>query len=249
MIEPPLAVPGQQVIGEPRRLRHELAWTIALPDGRRAVIAQLAPELAAEPTLRRRFVADMERLAALPASRLAPTLAIGPLPDPRAAEAAPPWRVRLDPPGTTLEALLQRAPLPLDEAIEVGVRLAEAVQTFHVAGAVLRDLDPRSIVIGSDGLYWFTDVGHARLAILSSRTASSLLLESSPYAAPEALLDTIVDPRADVYSIGVVLWRALTGRLPFEASLLAARTALPRLGDVRADLPPELANPVSLNKN
>jgi Protein kinase domain len=241
MIDPPLAIPGQQVIGEPRRLRHELAWTIALPDGRRAVIAQLAPELAAEPTLRRRFVADMERLAALPASRLAPTLAIGPLPDPRAADAAPPWRVRLDPPGATLDELLQRAPLPLDEAIEVGVRLAEAVQTFHAAGAVLRDLDPRSIVIGSDGMYWFTDVGHARLAILSSRTASSLLLESSPYAAPEALLDTIVDARADVYSIGVVLWRALTGRLPFEASLLAARTALPRLDDVRADLPPALA--------
>ena len=245
MIEPPQAVPGQQVIGEPRRLRHELAWTIALPDGRRAVIAQLAPELAAEPTLRRRFVADMERLAALPASRLAPTLAIGPLPDPRAAEAAPPWRVRLDPPGVTLEELLQRAPLPLDEAIEVGVRLAEAVQTFHVAGAVLRDLDPRSIVIGSDGLYWFTDVGHARLAILSSRTASSLLLESSPYAAPEALLDTIVDARADVYSIGVVLWRALTGRVPFEASLVATRAALPRLGDLRADLPQPLANLVA----
>ncbi|MEO7731779.1 MAG: protein kinase [Kofleriaceae bacterium] len=245
MIEPPLAFPGQQVIGEPRRLRHELAWTIALPDGRRAVIAQLAPELAAEPTLRRRFVADMERLAALPASRLAPTLAIGPAPDPRAAHAAPPWRVRLDPPGQVLDELLQRAPLPLDEAIEVGVRLAEAVQTFHAAGAVLRDLDPRSIVIGGDGLYWFTDVGHARLAILSSRTASSLLLESSPYAAPEALLETIVDARAVVYSLGVVLWRALTGRLPFEASLLASRTALPRLADVRADVPPELANLVA----
>ena len=245
MIEPPLAFPGQQVIGEPRRLRHELAWTIALPDGRRAVIAQLAPELAAEPTLRRRFVADMERLAALPASRLAPTLAIGPLPDPRAADAAPPWRVRLDPPGATLDDLLQRAPLPLDEAIEVGVRLAEAVQTFHAAGAVLRDLDPRSVVIGGDGLYWFTDVGHARLAILSSRTASSLLLESSPYAAPEALLETVVDARADVYSLGVVLWRALTGRLPFEASLLASRTTLPQLASLRADAPRELATLVA----
>ncbi len=239
---PPEALPGQQVIGEPRRLRHEVAWTVELPDGRRAVIAQLAPELAAEPALRRRWVTDMERLAALPAPRLAPTLQIGPAPDPRAAEAEPPWRVRLDPPGVTLEQLLARAPLPIDEAIETGVRLAEAVQTFHAAGAVLRDLDPRSIVIASDGLVWFTDVGHARLAILSSRTASSLLLESSPYVAPEALLETIVDARADVYSIGVVLWRALTGRVPFEAQLLASRTALPKLGDVRAGVPRELAN-------
>jgi len=239
---PPEALPGQRVIGEPRRLRHEVAWTVELPDGRRAVIAQLAPELAAEPALRRRWVADMERLAALPAPRLAPTLQIGPAPDPRAADAVPPWRVRLDPPGSTLEQLLERAPLPIDEAVEVGVRLAEAIQTFHAAGAVLRDLDPRSIVVASDGLVWFTDVGHARLAILSSRTASSLLLESSPYVAPEALLETIVDARADVYSIGVVLWRALTGRVPFEAQLLGSRTALPKLADVRAGVPRELAN-------
>ena len=238
----PVAVAGQRVLGEPRRLRHELAWSIELPDGRRAVIAQLVPELAADPALRRRWVADMERLAALPAPRLAPTLAIGPAPDPRAADAEPPWRVRLDPPGSTLEQVLVRAPLPIDEAIEVGVRLAEALQTFHAAGAVLRDLDPRSIVVADDGLLWFTDVGHARLAILSSRTASSLLLESSPYAAPEALLETIVDARADVYSIGVVMWRALTGRVPFEASLLASRTQLPALADVRPGVPRELAN-------
>jgi hypothetical protein len=242
---PPEVFPGQCVIGEPRQLRHELAWTVELPDGRRAVIAQLVPELATEPALRRRWVVDMEHLAALPVSRLAPTLAIGPSPDPRALDAEPPWRARLDPPGTLLEEVLARAPLPIDEAIELGARLAEAVQTFHAAGAVLRDLDPRSVVIGSDGLVWFTDVGHARLAILSSRTASSLLLESSPYAAPEALLETTVDARADVYSIGVVLWRALTGRAPFEASLLTARSALPRLTDVRADAPAALASLVA----
>jgi hypothetical protein len=242
---PPEAFAGQRVIGEPRRLRHEVAWTVELPDGRRAVIAQLVPELAGEPALRRRWVADMERLAALPAPRLAPTLQIGPAPDPRAPGAMPPWRVRLDPPGATLEELLARAPLPIDEAVEVGARLAEAVQTFHAAGAVLRDLDPRSIVVAGDGLVWFTDVGHARLAILSSVTASSLLLESSPYAAPEALLETVVDARADVYSLGVVLWRALTGRVPFEASLLAARTALPELTEVRAGVPRELANLVA----
>ena len=242
---PPEAFAGQRVIGEPRRLRHELAWTVELADGRRAVIAQLAPELAAEPTLRRRWVTDMERLAALPVGRLAPTLALGPAPDPRAADAAPPWRVRLDPPGATLDQLLARAPLPVDEAVELGVRLAEAVQTFHAAGAVLRDLDPRSIVVADDGLVWFTDVGHARLAILSSRTASSLLLESSPYVAPEALLETVVDARADVYSVGVVLWHALTGRVPFEASLLAARTTLPELTSVRAGIPRTLASLVA----
>lgn len=242
---PPLAVPGQRVIGGPRRLRHEVAWTVELADGRRVVIAQLVPELAADLALRRRWVADMERLAGLPAAHLAPTLAIGPRPDPRAGGAEPPWRLRLDPHGTTLDQLLRRAPLPIDEVIELGIRLAGAVQTFHAAGAVLRDLDPRSIVVADDGQIWFTDVGQARLTILSSRTASSLLLESSPYVAAEAMLGTIVDARADVFSLGVVLWRALTGRVPFEAALLASRATLPDLADLRPEAPRELANLVA----
>ena len=240
-LTPPQAFVGQKLLGEPRRLRHEIAWLIELPDGRRALLAQLVPELAAEPALRRRWVADMERLAALPASHLVPTLKIGPAPDPRATDAEPPWRVRLDPAGSTLDHVLRRAPLPIDEAIELGIRLAGAMQSFHAAGAVLRDLDPRSIVVAEDGQIWFTDVGHARLAILSSRTASSLLLESSPYVAAESLLGTVVDARADVYSLGVVLWRALTGRVPFEASLLASRTVLPALVDLRPEVPAGLA--------
>jgi hypothetical protein len=235
--EPPVALAGQRVVGEPRRLRHEIAWPIELPDGRRAVLAQLVPELAADVALRRRWVVDMERIAALPVARLAPTLAIGPQPDPRAPDAEPPWRVRLDPPGQTLDARLRRAPLPDDEAIALGGELADALQSLHAAGAVLRDLDPRAIVLGDDGRAWFTDIGHARLAILSSRTASSLLLESSPYVAPEALLGTVVDARADVYSLGVVLWRALTGDVPFEASLVASRTAVPDLAALRPRAP------------
>ena len=185
-LEPPNAIAGQRIIGEMQRLRHELVWQIELPDGRRAVLAQLVPELAAEPMLRRRWVTDMERIAALTIPALPAILALGPSPDPRVADAAPPWRVRLDPSGETLEHLLQRAPLPIDEVVDLGVRLADAVQSCHDAGAILRDLDPRHVVIGEQ--IWFTDVGQARLAILSSRTASSLLVESSPYVAPEAML-------------------------------------------------------------
>ena len=240
MTTPPDAVPGQRVVGEPMRLRHELAWPIELPDGRRAVLAQLVPELAGDVALRRRWVVDMERIAALPVARLAPTLALGPQPDPRAADAAPPWRVRLDPPGETLDQVLRRAPLPDDELVALGAELADAVQSLHAAGAVLRDLDPRTLVVDANRRIWFTDIGHARLAILSSRTASSLLLESSPYVAPEALVGTVVDARADVYSLGVVLWRGLTSDVPFPASLLAQRTVVPDLAKIRPEAPKPL---------
>jgi hypothetical protein len=245
MSAPPDAMPGQRVVGEPIRRRHELAWPIELPDGRRAVLAQLVPELAADVALRRRWVIDMERVAALPVARLAPTLAIGPTPDPRAPEAIPPWRVRLDPVGETLDQVLRRAPLPDDELVALGAELADAVHSLHAAGAVLRDLDPRTLVVDPGKRIWFTDIGHARLAILSSRTASSLLLESSPYVAPEALVGTVVDARADVYSIGVVLWRALTGDVPFAASLLAQRTVVPDLGKLRPEAPKALVTLVT----
>ncbi|MEO6773036.1 MAG: protein kinase [Kofleriaceae bacterium] len=244
-MNPPEAIAGQRVVGEPSRLRHEIAWPIELPDGRRAVIAQLVPELAAQPALRRRWVADMERVAALPAAFVAATLKLGPEPDPRAAGAEPPWRVRLDPDGPTLDRVLARAPLPVDEALDLGARLADVLQAFHAAGGVLRDLDPRAIVCGHDRQLWLTDIGHARLSILSSRTASSLLLESSPYVASEALLGTVVDARADLYSLGVVLWRALTGRVPFEASLLARRGELPPLVELRPEIPAPFAELVT----
>jgi hypothetical protein len=199
------------------------------------VLAQLVPEVAVDVALRRRWVVDMQRIAALPVMRLAPTLALGPQPDPRDPAGAPPWRVRLDPPGETLDQVLRRAPLPDDQFAALGAELADALQSLHAAGAVLRDLDPRTLVVDSTGRIWFTDIGHARLAILSSRTASSLLLESSPYIAPEALVGTVVDARADIYSLGVVLWRALTGDVPFEASLLASRASVPDLSALRPD--------------
>ena len=81
MIAPPDAIPGQRVVGEARLLRHELAWPIELPDGRRAVLAQLVPELAADLALRDavdpaardaldRELAELVEHAALAASRL-----------------------------------------------------------------------------------------------------------------------------------------------------------------------------------
>ena len=91
-------------------MRHELAWSIELPDGRRAVLAQLAPELAAEPALRRRWVVDMERIAALPAAPARADHRDRPRNRIRArTDAEPPWRVRLDPPGQTLDAAAARA--------------------------------------------------------------------------------------------------------------------------------------------
>lgn len=239
MIDPPADLGA--VVAGPERRGQELQWRLRLPDGRAAVLAQLAPELAADEALRRRYVYEVERLRDLGAPALAPILAVGPEPDPRDPAAAPPYRLRLDPPGQPLEDVLARAPLPLDEALELGAQLADAVHGVHAAGAVLRDLEPQRVVRGADRV-WIADAGQTRLAILSSRTASSMLLESSPYAAPEHLRATVVDARADVYSLGVILWRALTGELPHGDAhqILLGGTPRAELSALRPDAPDAL---------
>lgn len=240
----PRAVAGQRIVAGPDRVRHELHWQIALPDGRRAVLAQLVPELAAEPALRRRWAHDVERLSATGAPALAETLAIGPAPDPRDPAAEAPWRVRLEPAGRRLDDWLggDGARRPVDEVVEVVAAIADAVAGVHSAGAVLRDLEPRAIVVSDAGAVTLTDVGLARLGILSSRTASTLAMESSPWAAPEHLRSTVVDARADVYTLGVILHRALTGVLPATEGVGPLRQAIAvgSLAALRPEIPAAL---------
>lgn len=230
---------GLQVLEGPQRVGSELRWRV-LDDGAPAVLGQLLPELARDPSLRRRYVRDVERLEALAGDGLARVRRRGPLPDPADPEAPPPWRLRDDPPGETLEAWLRRrAPAPVDEAAAVVATLAERVHDLHARGAVLRDLDPRRVVLGEDGRTWLTDVGLARVDVLSTRTAASLILEGSPYAAPELLTHTVVDQRADLYGLGALLYRALSGELPFgdAPSLLRPPGAAPRVAVLRPEVP------------
>jgi len=233
---------GLTVLEGPQRVGSELRWRV-LDEGRPAVLGQLLPELARDPSLRRRYVHDVERLVALAGEGLARMRRHGPSPDPRDPEADPPWRLRDDPPGETLDAWLRRrAPAPVDEAAAIVAALAERVHALHARGAVLRDLDPRRVVLAEDGRPWLTDVGLARVDVLSTRTAASLILEGSPYAAPELLTRTVVDQRADLHGLGVLLFRALTGELPHGdvAAILRPPGPAPRVATLRADVPAAL---------
>src|SRR5262249_49739845 len=78
---------------------------------------------------------------------------------------------------------------------------------------------------------------------LSTLTASSLILESSPYSSPEQVGATAIDLRSDLFAFGVILWRALTGTLPFgeQPAFLRERTALPALAVLRPGIPSAVA--------
>lgn len=216
-LPPPFPLPVDlRVIDGPARVGSEQRWRVRLADGRHALLARLLPELAADPSIRRRYVRDLARLQTLGGPALAPILATGPAPDPADLAAAPPWRLREDPPGETLAAwLARRAPAPPDEVAALGAALADVLGDIHDRGLVLRDLAPRFIVRQDDGRLWLTDIGLARVDILSTRTAASLVLESSPYASPEQLTRTTLDARSDLFVLGAILYHALTGALPF----------------------------------
>lgn len=236
------ALDGWTVVDGPWDVGSEERWLLQLADGRRAVLGRLSPALARDESVRRRWVRDVERLIECAAPSVAPILAVGPRPDPRDPAADPPWRLRVEPEGEALVTWLARAPVPIDELARRGAALADALHAVHLGGAVVRNLHPRDLIWTHDGRVILTDVGLARVDLLSSHTASSLLVSGSAYAAPEQLLRTVVDRRADLYSLGVILWQAATGHLPFGEgpALLRERVELPPITSLRRDAPPVL---------
>ena len=232
-----------EVLQGPADVGTEQRWLVQLQDGRRVLVAQLAPDLARDESIRRRYVRDQERVMQLGAHAVVETLALGPLPDPRDPAGVPPWRMRLAPDAESLGTILSRAPLGLEEFTAIFSGLADAVYDIHQAGAVLRDLRPEQVLRTRSGSIVLCDIGLARVDVLSSHTASSLLLQGSPYAAPEQLFRTTVDQRSDLYSLGALMWHALTGSLPFDdgPALLRERPPLPELRALRSDVPAALA--------
>jgi hypothetical protein len=195
-----------------------MLWSLRLSDGSAAVLGRMVDELAEDESLRRRYARDIARVAELAAPGVAPVLAWGggrEVPEDASGPRAP-WRLRREIEGETLEThLSEQGPLAPDELCARLAQLCDRLSLLHSQGIVVRDLHPGKVVRDAEGETWLVDVGLARTDILSTRTAASLILEGSPYSAPEMLMRTAVDGRADLYAIGVLAFRGLTGSLPF----------------------------------
>ncbi len=134
--------------------------------------------------------------------------------------------------GENLAERISRGPLPLREAVDVAVQLADALDDAHAHHIVHRDIKSANLIQTRRGLVKVLDFGLAKMEVPSS-TASRLetmpLLVTSPglvvgtvsYMAPEQLMGGEMDHRADLFSAGVVLYEMLTGRLPFVGDSLA----------------------------
>jgi serine/threonine protein kinase len=153
--------------------------------------------------------------------------------------------------GATLEQVLrERGPLGIEEVVRLGLDLAEALEHIHRQRIIHRDVKPSNIIIGPEGRAVLADFGIALIASLPR--ISHGLLGTPEYMSPEQADGRPFDGRADLYSLGVVLYECLTGSVPFERAgeSLAELTALmhhileaplPALQERREDVPAWLA--------
>ncbi len=155
--------------------------------------------------------------------------------------------------GEPLAERLHRTGVSVEEAVAIARRVAEALAVAHRQGIVHRDVKPGNIfLVGAKGepdpaSLKLVDFGLARLrGSFGDVTVSGAMLGTAGYMAPEqARGDRTIDARADVYSLGCVLFRCVAGRRVFSGDLMAVLVKVvieeaPRLADICDDVPPEL---------
>lgn len=119
-------------------------------------------------------------------------------------------------PADTLEdRIVQLGRLPLRNTKEIMLQVCAAVHHFHGEGIIHRDLKPMNILINGEGLVKITDFGIARI-FKKEKICDTEILGTAGYAAPEQFGFFQTDEKADIYSIGVILNKMLTGKMPTE---------------------------------
>ena len=120
--------------------------------------------------------------------------------------------------GITLKQYInQQTDMRWKDAVYLTIQVLRALQHAHDKGIVHRDVKPQNIMLLSDGTIKVTDFGIARFARSQQKTMTDKAIGSVHYISPEQARGEQTDEKADIYSVGVMLYEMLTGRLPFEA--------------------------------
>ena len=123
--------------------------------------------------------------------------------------------------GITLKTYVEKkGQLSFKEATSIAIQVARGIEAAHNKNITHRDIKPQNIMISTDGKVKVTDFGIAKA--ISSNTISSDAMGSVHYASPEQARNGFIDGRSDIYSLGIVMYEMVTGRVPFDGDTTVA---------------------------
>jgi serine/threonine protein kinase/tetratricopeptide (TPR) repeat protein len=151
-------------------------------------------------------------------------------------------------PGEDLKSFIKRVGhLPPQKAISIGKQVCEGLAEAHSLGVIHRDLKPQNIMVDKSGNPKIMDFGIARLLKAEGITGEGAIIGTPEYMSPEQVEGKETDQRSDIYSLGVVLYEMLTGKVPFEGegtfsiALKQRDETPPHPRELNPDLSPELS--------
>jgi formylglycine-generating enzyme required for sulfatase activity len=203
----------------------------------------LSPQLSHDPQFVARFRREVQIAAALEHPHILPVIDFG-------QDDSTLYLVMRYVGGGTLHDLIQKGALPPQMALRYLTEIGEALDYAHSRKIVHRDIKPRNVLLDEQGNPFLTDFGLSKLLEAGSITSSGLEMIGTPhYMSPEQARGEPVDGRTDLYSLGVVLYQMLTGRVPFDADstvgIIMKHIGAP-VPSITAEMPdlPEALDPV-----